>query len=192
METKANVLVLGCNFAGLTVARYLHQEAKDDINITVIDRKNYVNFIPNIPIEVFHNHNPADNLEFSFLKFLKSDGSNFIQAEIQEIDPEHKKVYYTPNERSGSPKDSIEYDYLVIAVGCKLAYDKIEGFAEFGHTFSDSYHGNKVRKFLHNTYKGGPIAIGSDRFIKGQTQEFTETRKINLARFIYCSANGND
>ena len=48
MNPKPKVVVLGCNFAGLTVSRYLRQEAKDAIDITVIDRKNYVNFIPNI------------------------------------------------------------------------------------------------------------------------------------------------
>lgn len=169
MKNKPNVVVLGCNFAGLTVSRYLHQEAKDAINITVIDRKNYVNFIPNIPIEVFNNHDPADNLEFGFLKFLKSDNSTFIQAQIEEIDAESKKVYFTPNEREGSAREFIQYDYLVIALGCKLAFDKIEGFAEFGHTFSDTYYGNEIRQFLHHEYKGGPIAIGSDRFIQGQS-----------------------
>src|SRR5680860_980059 len=141
MNPKPKVVVLGCNFAGLTVSRYLRQEAKDAIDITVIDRKNFVNFIPNIPIEVFNNHDPADNLEFSFLKFLKSDKSNFIQGEIEEIDHESKKVYFTPNERPGSAKEYITYDYLVVALGCRLAFDKIEGFAEFGHTFSDTYYG---------------------------------------------------
>lgn len=64
-------------------------------------------------------------------------------------------------------KKKIRYDYLVVALGAKLAYDKIEGFAEFGHTFSDTYYGNKVRKYLHQVYKGGPIAIGSDKFEQG-------------------------
>jgi sulfide:quinone oxidoreductase len=166
---KKKIVVLGCNFAGLTVSRYLHKELKNAAEITVIDRKNYINFIPNIPIEVFNNRNPADTLEFQFQHDLKSDGSSFIQAEIEHIDAENKKVYFTPNERKGSPQETINYDYLVVAVGCKLAYDKIEGFAEFGHTFSDTFYGNKVRNYLHNEYKGGHIAIGSDRFIPGQS-----------------------
>ncbi|MBD0776826.1 FAD-dependent oxidoreductase [Maribacter sp. ANRC-HE7] len=169
MKNKKRILVLGCNFAGLTVARYLHKEAGDHIKITVIDRKNYINFIPNIPIEVFNNNNPADTLEFQFKKFLNSDGSEFIQGEVENIDASDKKVFYTPNERKGAAQEHIEYDYLVIALGCKLAYDKIEGFAEFGHTFSDTFYGNEVRKYLHNDYKGGHIAIGSDRFIQGQS-----------------------
>ncbi len=169
MKTKKRVLVLGCNFAGLTISRYLHKEAKGSIEITVIDRKNYINFIPNIPIEVFNNHDPADTLEFQFQKFLKADGSKFIQAEVENIDADNRTVYFTPNERKGAGQESIEYDYLVIALGCKLAYDKIEGFAEFGHTFSDTFYGNEVRNYLYNDYQGGHIAIGSDRFIQGHS-----------------------
>ena len=52
--------------------------------------------------------------------------------------------------REGSAQESITYDYLVIATGCRLAFDEIEGFAEFGHTFSDTFYGNKVRNYLHN------------------------------------------
>lgn len=166
---KKKVLVLGCNFAGLTVARFIHQKAQDAVQITVIDRKNYINFIPNIPIEVFNDHNPADNLEFTFEKFLKHDGTEFIQGEVENIDPANRTVTYKPNERDGSPSQKIGYDFLVIALGAKLAYDQIEGFAEYGHTFSDTYYGNKVREYLDKEYKGGPIAIGSDRFIQGKS-----------------------
>ena len=169
MAQKRNVVVLGCNFAGLTVSRYLHSKSRGALNITVIDKKNYINFIPNIPIEVFNDHNPADNLEFRFAKFLKSDKSEFIQAEVTEIDPVAKKVRYRPDERDGNPTETISYDYLVIALGCRLAYDEIEGFAEYGHTFSDTYYGNKIREYLDNGYKGGPIVIGSDKFIQGKS-----------------------
>jgi sulfide:quinone oxidoreductase len=57
---------------------------------------------------------------------------------------------------------------LVIALGARLAYDAIEGFGKFGHTVSDSYYGNKLRRYLFSgAYKGGPIAIGSARFHQG-------------------------
>ena len=42
MKNKKRILVLGCNFAGLTIARYLHRDAGDHVTITVIDRKNYI------------------------------------------------------------------------------------------------------------------------------------------------------
>ena len=167
LDDKPMVLVLGCNFAGLTAARYIREECKDNVNIVVMDKKDYINFIPNIPIEVFSNHNPADSLLFSFKKFLESDNTHFLMAEIFDIDADSKQVVFKPNERAGAATQSIKYDYLVIALGCRLAYDKIEGFAEYGYTFSDTYNGEKVRRFLNDGYKGGPVAIGSDRFLQG-------------------------
>ncbi len=169
MDKKAKVLILGANFSGLTMARYMHRLAKDAIELTVIDCKNYLNFIPNIPIEVFNNHNPADTMEFPFHHHLKKDGTAFIQAMVTRIDADNKIVYYTPNERDGASEEKITYDYVVIALGCRLAYDKIEGFAEYGHTFSDTFQGNKIRNYLHNEYKGGPAVIGSDTFHQGSS-----------------------
>lgn len=167
--TKKKVIVLGCNFAGLTFARYLHDRAKKAVDITVIDRKNYVSFIPNIPVEVFANRNPMNSMEFPFQEHLLSDGTNFIQGEVENIDAPNKTVSYRPNERPGATSEKIEYDYLVVALGCNLAFDDIEGFAEYGHTFTDTFYGNETRKYLYNDYKGGAIVIGSDRFIQGNS-----------------------
>jgi sulfide:quinone oxidoreductase len=36
---------------------------------------------------------------------------------------------------------------------------------------SDTYYGNKLRRYLHEAYQGGPIAIGSARFHQGDGAE---------------------
>jgi sulfide:quinone oxidoreductase len=59
----------------------------------------------------------------------------------------------------------------VVALGSRLAYDRIEGFTEYGATLSDTYHGEKLRRYLHEEYKGGPIAIGSAFFHQGDGAE---------------------
>ena len=87
---------------------------------------------------------------------------------MTEIDPDRCEVSYCPTERPGAAVEKIGYDYLVIALGARLAYDQIEGFGEYGHTLSDSYYGDKLRIYLHEGgYQGGPIAIGSARFHQG-------------------------
>lgn len=169
--SKPNILILGCNFAGLTTARYIHESVKGKANITVIDRKSVLLFVPNIPLQVLANENPAIELEYKFMSFLEHDGSNFIQAEITAIDPESNLVYYKPNERAGHPIRSIRYDYLVVALGNKLAYDKIEGFAKNGHSVTDTFLGNRLRNYLHKDYKGGPIVITSDVFHQGKSDK---------------------
>lgn len=165
---KPHVLVLGGNFAGLTTARFIREQCGEDVNLTVIDRKPYLLFIPNIPIEVFANRNPQNTLHMPIEHVLHTDGIDFIQAEVKAIDVESSLVDYVSMERPGAPVEHIKYDYLVVALGARLAYDKIEGFGEYGSTLSDTFHGNRLRHYLHGDgYKGGPIVIGSSRFHQG-------------------------
>ncbi|MDQ7092315.1 FAD-dependent oxidoreductase [Desulfosporosinus sp. PR] len=165
---KPRILILGGNFAGLTTARFIREQCGKDVNITVIDRKPYLLFVPNIPIEVFANRNPQNALHMPIEHVLFDDGIDFIQAEVKAIDVETSQVEYVSVERPGSSLEHIEYDYLVVALGARLAYDKIEGFGEYGSTLSDTYYGNRLRRYLHEGgYKGGPIVIGSSRFHQG-------------------------
>jgi len=168
---KPHIVILGCNFAGLTTARYIHAAVKDLASITIIDRKSLLTFVPNIPLQVLANINPAIDLQYKFMSFLEHDGSTFIQAEIITIDPEATTVFYQPNERAGHPVRKINYDYLIIALGNRLAYDHIDGFAENGHSVTDIFLGNRLRKYLHNQYKGGPIVITSDVFHQGESDK---------------------
>jgi len=55
----------------------------------------------------------------------------------------------------------------VIALGARLAYDEIEGFAEHGHSVSDAFLANRLIDYLKHDYRGGPIAVGSARFTQG-------------------------
>lgn len=166
---KPKVLVLGSNFGGLTAARLIREEAGQTVDITVVDRKSYVLFVPNIPLEVFANNDPIDKLHMPFYHFLKEDKIDFLQAEVKEIDVVSKYVSVMPVERPGSAIEKVYYDYLVIALGARLDYAAIPGFAEYGHTVSDSYYGNKLRRYLfEGHYKGGPIAVGSARFKMGK------------------------
>lgn len=177
---KPHIIILGCNFAGLTTARYIHAVVKDKADITIIDRKSLLTFVPNIPMQVLANINPAIDLQFKFMSFLEQDGSQFIQAEVTTIDPETDTVFYEPNERAGHPVRKIKYDYLVVALGNRLAYDKIDGFSENGHSVTDVFLGNRLRNYLHKEYKGGPIAITSDIFHQGKSDKLPKDMPVAL------------
>lgn len=165
---KPHVVVLGGNFAGLGSAQKVREYAGNAVDITVIDIKNYLMFIPNIPNEVLSNRDPEKTLRMDIPSTLAKDHINFIQAKVTGLNADTKTVMYVPTERSGSEEQKVSYDYVVVAVGARLAFDKIPGFAEYGDTVSDFYHGNKLRKKLHDgTYKGGPIVIGSAVFHQG-------------------------
>lgn len=165
---KPHVIILGGNFAGLGSAQKIREYADDTVDITVIDRKNYLLYVPNIPAEVFENRDPEESLRMDLPSTLKHDNIGFIQGEVTALDVDSKTVSYVPSERPGAETQHIRYDYLVIAVGSRLAFDKIEGFSEFGDSVTDFYHGNKLRRKLHDgTYQGGPVVVASARFNQG-------------------------
>ncbi|SMC03163.1 sulfide:quinone oxidoreductase [Sulfobacillus thermosulfidooxidans DSM 9293] len=157
----------------LVLPQKVREMAGDAVNITVIDRKTYLLFVPNIPMEVFENRNPLYSMHMPLIPAMKEDHMDFIQGDVQGIDVETQTVEFLPVERLGAAVNRIHYDYLIIAVGARLAYDKIEGFHEYGHTVSDTYYGNRLRHYLYHEYKGGPVAIGSARFHQG-----TKTRDL--------------
>ncbi|MEC3860649.1 FAD-dependent oxidoreductase [Mesobacterium sp. TK19101] len=165
--TKPNVLILGGNFAGLGAAQKIRDYAGDAVEITVIDRKAYLDYIPNIPLEIFEGRDPAVTMHMPLIEALAKDDVHFEQAEVVALDVGARTVTLRPNERPGSPCYKKTYDKLVIALGARLAYDEIEGFADYGHTVSDAWHANRLIDYLKNDYKGGHIAIGSARFEQG-------------------------
>jgi sulfide:quinone oxidoreductase len=77
---KPRIVVLGCNFAGLTTARFIRDTCGDSVDITVIDRKPYLIFVPNIGIEVFANRDPAETMHMNFIKFLDADFKQKLKA----------------------------------------------------------------------------------------------------------------
>ena len=166
-KAKPRVLILGGNFAGLGTAQEIRKHAGDSVDITVIDRKPYLLYVPNIPAEVFENRNPQLTMKMDILEPLNDDNVTFVQGEVKAIDVESRRVDYMPNERPGAAPASLGYDYLVVALGNRLAFDKIEGFAEHGHTLTDATYGEALRRYLNADYKGGPVAIGSARFTQG-------------------------
>lgn len=165
---KPHVLVLGGNFAGLGSAQKIREYAGDSVDITVVDRKNYILFVPNIPAEVFEGRDPEQSLRMDLPSTLAKDDIRFVQGDVQSIELDRKSVTCVPSERPGAETQRIAYDYIVIAVGARLAYDRIDGFAEYGDTVSDFFHGNKLRRKLYDgSYKGGPVVVGSARFHQG-------------------------
>ncbi len=167
-EAMPKVLVLGGNFAGLGAAQKIRDYAGDAVDITVVDRKAYLDYIPNIPLEIFEGRDPAVTMHMPLVGTLARDAITFMQAEVLGIDLAQRRVSMRPTERPGAPEYRIGYDYLVIALGARLAYDDIEGFAEHGFTVSDAFHANRLIDYLKHAYEGGPIAIGSDRFEQGR------------------------
>lgn len=176
---KPKVVVLGSSFAGLTAARFIREHARDAVELVVVDRNPYLTFVPNIQMEVLADRDPLESMLLDTPKIHAKDGNTFLNADVVVLDPDTRTVTVVPSDRLGSAVETLAYDYLVIALGSRLAYDEIEGFGEHGDSVSSGYYGNRLRRRLA-LYKGGPIAIGSARFHQG-VEEKPDWLPVGLA-----------
>ena len=81
---KPHVLVLGSNFAGLGSAQKIREYAGDSVDITVIDRKDYLLFVPNIPTDVVENRDPSLHQRMQLRPVLAGDDIAFVQGLLNQ------------------------------------------------------------------------------------------------------------
>lgn len=121
---KTNILILGGGIGGFETYRSLAARlAGSSINkkITLIDKNGYFTFIPLLH-EVATGTIGANHTTISLPELLKNTPHEFIQASVQSIDPEKKKVT--------TGKEIIAYDYCVVALGSTVNYFGIQGAEE--------------------------------------------------------------
>jgi NADH dehydrogenase len=101
------VIIVGCGFAGLKLARSLNN--KQDIEVLIIDKNNYHQFQP-LFYQVATAGLDASNISFPVRKvFQKSKNVRFRLAEIKEIKSAENKIVTDIGE--------FNYDVLVLATG---------------------------------------------------------------------------
>ncbi len=122
MTYKAHyqVLIVGGGSAGITVAAYLANEpSKPEVAIIEPSTRHFYQPLWTlVGAGVFPRENSMRH-EADFIP----PGTTWIQDAVSAFDPEHNRVTL----RSG---DTIGYDYLVVAMGIQIDWDKIKGLKE--------------------------------------------------------------
>lgn len=111
--SKKKVLILGGGFGGMHVLKDLQKkmDAKN-ISITIVSEKNYFLFTPMLPEVASGMINPRD-ITMPVREFCTI--AKFYQADVFSIDLDQKLVTIT--RKFDGKNHSLEYDYLVLAVG---------------------------------------------------------------------------
>jgi sulfide:quinone oxidoreductase len=166
----AHIVIIGASTGGLPAA----YECR-----SALDKKHHISVVSNTPIFHFVPSNPwvavgwrkREDISFKLASVLSSKNIDFYDSGVAKIKPATHQVLLGDN-------TILNYDFLIVATGAKLAFDEIEGFGPHAHTHSictvdhaeDSYQA--WREFLKNP---GPIVVGAVQGAScfGPAYEFT-------------------
>lgn len=124
----AKVLILGGGFSGVVAAERLARQLSDDHQITLVSRSRNFVFYPALVRLAFGKCDKQDVL-FDLRHTMLSRRINFVEAEVAHVDPFDRKVTIA----HGQVEGKLPYDYLVFALGRRLATERISGFYEHAH-----------------------------------------------------------
>ena len=121
----AHVLVLGGGFGGLVAAERLARRLADEHQVTLVSRGGRFLFYPALVRLAFGKCEP-DDISFDLREALAERGVRFVRAEIARVEPSERYVISA----HGDVEGRIPYDYLVFALGRRLATEQVPGFFE--------------------------------------------------------------
>ena len=124
----ADVLVLGGGFGGVVAAERLAKRLAPEHRVTLVSRGDRFLFHPALVRLAFGGCEP-DDISFNLREALIGRGVRFVRAEVARVSPERRRVVLAGGEFVGE----MPYDYLLLALGRRLATERVPGFYEHAH-----------------------------------------------------------
>jgi sulfide:quinone oxidoreductase len=175
----AHIVVLGAGVGGMNMAYEMRESARTEDKVTVISNVPYFQFTPSNPW-VGVNWRKRSDITLDAGRYLNKKGIDFIPVGAARVHPDRNQVELVDGR-------SIDYDYLVIATGPKLAFDEVPGLGPEGHTQSvcavdhAEKSGQAWSAFVESP---GPIVVGAVQGAScyGPAYEFAMIMDTDLRR----------
>ena len=153
----AHVVILGAGTGGMPAAYEMKEALGKAHEVTVINSSEYFQFVPSNPW-IGVGWRKREDISFEIEPALKRKGINFIAQTVTKIDADHNSLVLENGE-------SVDYDYLLITTGPKLAFDEIQGTGPingFTQSICTTDHAETAyeayQKLLDNP---GPVVVGA-------------------------------
>lgn len=124
----AHIVILGAGIGGMPMAYEMKEIARKEDSVTVISNSESFQFTPSNPWAAVKWRTRSD-ITFPIAPYLAKKDINFIPHGAKRLHPEKNQIELMNGQ-------VVDYDYLVIATGPKLAFDEIPGLGPDGHTHS--------------------------------------------------------
>src|SRR5215217_6347504 len=148
----AKILILGGGFGGVVAAERLTEQLGDEHQITLVSRSRQFVFYPAL-VRLAFGRAEAAGVSFDLRHTLLNRRINFIEAEVTRIDPFERNVTIAHGEVEGR----VPYDYLVFALGRRLATERITGFYEHAHHLLNVDKALKFGKAVEKFHEGRAV-----------------------------------
>jgi sulfide:quinone oxidoreductase len=145
----AKVLILGGGFGGVVAAERLAEQLSDQHQITLVSRSRQFVFYPAL-VRLAFGKCQATDVSFDLRHTMLNRNVNFVEAEVARIDPFDRIVTIAHGEVEGQ----LGYDYLIFALGRRLATERIPGFYEHAHHLLNVDKAIKFGKAINKLHEG--------------------------------------
>jgi len=172
----ANILILGGGFGGVVAAESLARQIPKEHQITLVSRSPKFIFYPELVRLAFGKCEP-DDISFDLREAMLDRRVRFIHAEVARIKPESRRVMLAHGEVDGE----LPYDYLIFALGRRLATERITGFFEHSNHLLTVEGALKFGEALRDCGEGRAV-IG--RCLDGRLPGPVYETAFALARFF--------
>ncbi|MEY4685358.1 MAG: hypothetical protein RLZ25_1817 [Pseudomonadota bacterium] len=152
----AKIVIVGAGIGGIPMAFEMKENARKEDEVVVIADTPTFHFVPSNPWVAVNWRKPSD-IKVELAPVFKKKKITFIQNKVVKFKPAENKVELADGSH-------VDYDYLIIATGPKLAFEEIPGLGPDGHTQSVCHvdHAGESGKFWDGFVKDpGPIIIGA-------------------------------
>ena len=152
----AKIVIVGAGIGGIPMAFEMKENARKQDEVVVIADTPTFHFVPSNPWVAVNWRKPSD-IKVELAPVFKKKKITFIQNKVVKFKPAENKVELADGSH-------VDYDYLIIATGPKLAFEEIPGLGPDGHTQSVCHvdHAGESGQFWDGFVKEpGPIIIGA-------------------------------
>ncbi|HUX64581.1 FAD/NAD(P)-binding oxidoreductase [Sulfuricella sp.] len=175
----AHIVILGAGIGGMSCAYEMREQLRPEDKVTVISDSPLFQFVPSNPW-VGVNWRTKEDITIPIAPYFERKGINLIATPAQRVHPEKNQVELTDGQ-------IVDYDFLVIATGPKLAFDEVEGMGPGKNTYSICHVDHAVEagkawdQFIRDP---GPIVVGAVQMAScyGPAYEFAMIMDTDLRR----------
>ncbi|MGA9335599.1 MAG: FAD/NAD(P)-binding oxidoreductase [Rudaea sp.] len=152
----ANIIVLGAGLGGMSAAYEIRETLGTDHAVTVVGDGPLFNFTPSNPW-VAVGWRQQEDIRLAVRQPLEKRNIRFIDSAAEKVLPDDNRLRLVDGR-------TLEYDYLVITTGPRLAFERVPGTGPDGFTQSvcTGTHAHTAwqayQEFLKNP---GPVIVGA-------------------------------